>query len=75
MANELKTPDGLPFSFLMTKGPELFGKWVGQTEKAIRDLFAAAKAQAPAIIFLDELDGLCSSREDSCTNYPRFHYF
>jgi len=45
-------------NFLAVKGPELFSKWVGDLEKAVRSLFAKARANAPAILFFDEIDGL-----------------
>lgn len=49
-------------NFLAVKGPELFSKWVGDTEKAVRSLFAKARANAPAILFFDEIDGLAGTR-------------
>nr|GEU81194.1 calmodulin-interacting protein 111 isoform X1 [Tanacetum cinerariifolium] len=49
-------------NFLAVKGPELFSKWVGESEKAIKSLFAKARANAPSIIFFDELDGLANIR-------------
>ena len=49
-------------NFLAVKGPELFSKWVGDSEKAVRSLFAKARANAPAIIFFDEIDGLAATR-------------
>ncbi len=49
-------------NFLSIKGPEIFSKWVGESEKAIRELFKKAKQTAPSIIFLDELDSLAPRR-------------
>ncbi|KAH6818676.1 Cam interacting protein 111 [Perilla frutescens var. frutescens] len=49
-------------NFLAVKGPELFSKWVGESEKAVRSLFAKARANAPSIIFFDEIDGLAITR-------------
>ncbi|XP_051125837.1 calmodulin-interacting protein 111 isoform X2 [Andrographis paniculata] len=49
-------------NFLAVKGPELFSKWVGESEKAVRSLFAKARANAPSIIFFDEIDGLVVTR-------------
>ncbi|KAG2258303.1 hypothetical protein Bca4012_021575 [Brassica carinata] len=49
-------------NFLAVKGPELFSKWVGESEKAVRSLFAKARANAPSIIFFDEIDSLASIR-------------
>uniref|UniRef100_A0A8R1I2P2 AAA+ ATPase domain-containing protein n=1 Tax=Caenorhabditis japonica TaxID=281687 RepID=A0A8R1I2P2_CAEJA len=56
LANEAKV------NFLAVKGPELFSKWVGDSEKAIRDLFARARQVAPTIVFFDEIDAVGSSR-------------
>ncbi|KAI4378436.1 hypothetical protein MLD38_015916 [Melastoma candidum] len=49
-------------NFLAVKGPELFSKWVGESEKAVRSIFAKASANAPSIIFFDEIDGLAATR-------------
>ncbi|KAL6984206.1 hypothetical protein U1Q18_017583 [Sarracenia purpurea var. burkii] len=49
-------------NFLAVKGPELFSKWVGESEKAVRSVFAKAWANAPSIIFFDEIDGLAAIR-------------
>lgn len=47
------------------KGAELLSKWVGDSEAAVRDLFARARAASPSIIFLDELDALAPARGES----------
>ncbi len=44
------------------KGPELFSKWVGESEKAVASLFARARECAPSIVFFDEIDGLAARR-------------
>lgn len=49
-------------NFLAVKGPELFSMWVGESEKAVRSLFTKATANAPSIIFFDEIDSLASIR-------------
>ncbi|GMT29088.1 hypothetical protein PFISCL1PPCAC_20385, partial [Pristionchus fissidentatus] len=49
-------------NFISVKGPELFSKWVGDSEKAIRQLFARARQVAPSIVFFDEIDAVGSSR-------------
>ncbi|TWS21194.1 AAA family ATPase [Tsukamurella asaccharolytica] len=47
------------------KGAELMNKWVGESEKAVRDLFARARGSAPSLIFLDEVDALAPRRGQS----------
>ena len=49
-------------NFITVRGPELLSKWVGESEKAVRELFKKARAAAPCIIFLDELDSLAPMR-------------
>ena len=46
----------------LCQGPELFSKWVGESEKAVRELFRKARSAAPAIIFFDEIDALAGER-------------
>ena len=50
-------------NFINVKGPELLSKYVGESEKAIKTLFARAKAAAPAVVFIDEVDGLAGARD------------
>jgi transitional endoplasmic reticulum ATPase len=49
-------------NFISIKGPEIFSKWVGESEKAIREVFRKARMAAPAAIFLDEIDSLTPKR-------------
>ncbi|KAL4710643.1 hypothetical protein ACJJTC_003279 [Scirpophaga incertulas] len=49
-------------NFLSIKGPELFSKWVGESERAVRDLFTKARQVAPSIIFFDEMDAIGGER-------------
>jgi transitional endoplasmic reticulum ATPase len=49
-------------NFISVKGPEVTSKWVGESEKKIRELFRRAKQVAPAIIFFDEIDALAPKR-------------
>jgi len=49
-------------NFITIKGPEIFSKWVGESEKAIREVFRKARMAAPAVIFFDELDSLLPRR-------------
>ncbi len=52
-------------NFISIKGPELLSKWVGESERAIRDVFRKARTAAPAIIFFDEIDALAPARGSS----------
>ncbi len=49
-------------NFISIKGPELLSKWVGESEKAIREIFRKAKMASPCIIFFDEFDSIAPSR-------------
>ena len=49
-------------NFIAVKGPELLNKYVGESEKAVRELFRRASTSSPCIIFFDELDALCPKR-------------
>jgi transitional endoplasmic reticulum ATPase len=49
-------------NFITIKGPEIFSKWVGESEKAIREVFRKARMAAPAVIFFDEMDSLSPRR-------------
>lgn len=60
VARALATESGL--NFLAVKGPELFSKWVGESEKAVRQVFQKARAAAPSIVFFDEIDALAARR-------------
>jgi len=51
-------------NFISVKGPEVLSKWVGESEKAIREIFRRARAVAPSIIFFDEIDAI-APRKDS----------
>ncbi|KAJ1962959.1 Ribosome biogenesis ATPase rix7, partial [Dipsacomyces acuminosporus] len=56
IANESHT------NFISVKGGELMSKYVGDSERAVRQVFARARASSPCVIFFDELDALCSRR-------------
>ncbi|ORX55872.1 AAA-domain-containing protein [Piromyces finnis] len=60
MAKALATEAGL--NFIAVKGPELFSKWVGESEKAVREVFKKARAASPSIVFFDEIDSLAVRR-------------
>lgn len=49
LAKALANESGL--NFILVKGPEIFSKWVGDSEKAVREIFQRARAAAPSIIF------------------------
>ncbi|MFX1378831.1 MAG: CDC48 family AAA ATPase [Promethearchaeota archaeon] len=56
IATETKT------NFITVKGPELFSKWVGESEKSVRNIFRKARQAAPSIIYFDEIDAISSFR-------------
>ncbi len=49
-------------NFISIKGPEVFSKWVGESEKKVREIFKRAKQVAPTIIFFDEIDAIAPKR-------------
>jgi len=49
-------------NFISVKGPEIFSKWVGESEKAIREIFRRARQVSPCVIFFDEVDSLAPRR-------------
>ena len=52
-------------NFISVKGPELISKWVGESEKAIRETFRKARQASPCVIFFDELDAVAPRRGGS----------
>ena len=54
-------------NFISIKGPEMISKWVGESERGIREIFKKAKQSAPAIIFLDEFESIAGRRSSSGT--------
>lgn len=65
-AKALATESGV--NFLAVKGPEIFNKYVGESERAIREIFRKARAASPSIIFFDEIDALSPDRDGSSTS-------
>ena len=59
IANEAKA------NFITIKGPELISKWVGESEKAVREVFKKAKQSSPSIVFLDEFESIAGMRRSS----------
>ena len=55
-------------NFISIKGPELLSKWVGESERGIREIFRKARQAAPCIIFLDEVDALVPRRGSGGSN-------
>jgi transitional endoplasmic reticulum ATPase len=55
-------------NFISIKGPELLSKYVGESEKAVREIFRKAKLAAPCIIFMDEIDSIASVRGSDSTD-------
>lgn len=49
-------------NFMSVSGPELINKYVGDTEKELREIFNRARQQEPCVLFFDEIDSLCSKR-------------
>ncbi|KAK1761365.1 ribosome biogenesis ATPase RIX7 [Echria macrotheca] len=62
VANESKA------NFISIKGPELLSKYVGDSERAVRQLFARAKSSAPCILFFDEMDALAPRRDSDAAS-------
>ena len=56
-------------NFISVKGPELLSKWVGESEKGVREIFRKARLAAPCIIFLDEIDALVPRRGGSSDSH------
>lgn len=62
VANESKA------NFISIKGPELLNKYVGESERAVRSLFARARSSSPCVLFFDEMDALVPKRDDSLSD-------
>ncbi|KAK9398890.1 spermatogenesis-associated protein 5 [Crotalus adamanteus] len=66
IAKALAHESGL--NFLAVKGPELMNKYVGESERAVREIFRKARAVSPSILFFDELDALAVERGSSSSS-------
>ncbi len=60
LAKAVATESGA--NFISVKGPELLSKWVGESERMVREIFKKAKLASPCIIFFDEIDTFGTSR-------------
>ncbi len=56
-------------NFISVKGPELLSKWVGESEKHVREMFRKARQVAPCVIFFDEIDSLAPRRGGSADSH------
>ena len=56
-------------NFISIKGPELLSKWVGESEKGVREIFRKARQAAPCIIFFDEIDAMAPTRGASSDSH------
>ena len=62
IARAMATESGA--NMILVRGPEILSKWVGETEKAIREIFRKAKASSPCVVILDEMDSLARFKSD-----------
>ncbi|XP_071476123.1 vacuolar protein sorting-associated protein 4B-like [Diadema antillarum] len=58
-------------TFISVSSADIIHKWLGESEKKLRSLFAVARRKKPSIIFIDEVDSLCSSRSDNDSESAR----
>jgi len=65
LAAELSRLTDTPYTFFYRKGTDCVQKYIGWTEAYLKQVFDMAKASQPAILFFDEIDGLCSKRSNS----------
>ncbi|ESQ24395.1 MAG: AAA family ATPase, CDC48 subfamily [uncultured Acidilobus sp. JCHS] len=63
LAKAVATESGA--NFIAIRGPELLSKWVGESEKAVREVFRRAREVAPAVVFFDEIDSIAPVRGQS----------
>jgi len=60
LAKAVATESGA--NFIAVKGPEIMSKWVGESERAVREIFKKARIYAPSVVFLDEIDSIAPIR-------------
>lgn len=56
-------------NFISIKGPEILSKWVGESERGIREIFRQARLSAPCILYFDEIDAIAQERESFQSSY------
>lgn len=56
-------------NFISIKGPQLMSKWVGESEKGVREIFKKAKQSSPCVVFLDELDAIAPVRSSTADSH------
>jgi transitional endoplasmic reticulum ATPase len=66
LARALATESGA--NMILVRGPEILSKWVGESEKAIREIFRKAKASSPCVVIFDELDSLARFKTGDMNN-------
>lgn len=69
VAQALATESGA--NLITVRGPEILSKWVGESERAIREIFKKGKASSPCIIFFDEMDSVAVSQSESSQQTDR----
>jgi transitional endoplasmic reticulum ATPase len=57
-------------NFISVKGPELLNKYVGESERAVREVFERARQNSPAVVFFDEVDAVSPERNDDDSGAP-----
>lgn len=57
-------------NFISIKGPELLNKYIGASEKSVRDIFERASAAKPCVLFFDEFDSIAPKRYETCLLSP-----
>jgi len=63
-------------NFISVKGPELLSKWIGESERGVREIFRRARQAAPCVVFFDEVDSVAPVRGlggDSMVQNELFH--
>lgn len=61
-------------NFISIKGPELLNKYIGASEKSVRDIFERASAAKPCVLFFDEFDSIAPKRFDLLSFFSLLHF-